>query len=42
MAVHLRKQETLDGYLKALRQISFTGNLDQLGNSRMFFFFVIE
>ena len=36
IAIDLNKQRTLDADLKAIQQISFTGNLDQNGNTTMF------
>ena len=35
--IDLSKQQALDADLKAKRQINFTGNLDQEGNTKMFF-----
>ena len=37
IAIDLNKQRTLDADLKAIQQIIFTGNLDQNGNTTMFF-----
>ena len=35
--IDLSKQQALNVDLKAKRQINFTGNLDQEGNTKMFF-----
>ena len=35
--IDLSKQQELDADPKALQQINFTGNLDRLGNTAMFF-----
>ena len=37
IAIDLSKQQALDGDLKAIQQINFTANLDQEGNTTMFF-----
>ena len=34
--IDLNKQQRLDADSKAIQQISFTANLDQYGNTRMF------
>ena len=36
-AIDLRKQQALDADPKAIQQISFNGNLDQPGNTTIFF-----
>ena len=35
--IDLRKQQALDADPKAIQQISFTGNLDRVGSTAMFF-----
>ena len=37
IAVDLSKQQALDADPKAIQQISFTGNLDRAGNTRIYF-----
>ena len=37
ITIDLSKQQELDADPKALQQINFTGNLDRLGNTAMFF-----
>ena len=37
IAIDLSKQQALDADLKAILQINFTANLDQEGNTTMFF-----
>ena len=37
IAIDLSKQQALDADLKAIQQINFTANLDQEGNTTMFF-----
>ena len=37
IAIDLSKQQALDADLKAVQQVNFTGNLDQAGNTTMFF-----
>ena len=37
IAIDLSKQQALDADPKAIQQINFTGNLDQAGNTTMFF-----
>ena len=37
IAKDLSKQQALDADPKAMHQITFTGNLDQAGNTTMFF-----
>ena len=39
IAIDLGKQQELDANPKAIQQINFSGNLDQPGNSTMFFIF---
>ena len=36
IAVDLNKQQTLDADPKAIQQVSFTGNLEQTGDTAMF------
>ena len=38
----LSKQQTLEADLKAIQQISFTGNLARDANANMITFFIIE
>ena len=35
--IDLSKQQALDTHPKAIQQISFSGNLEQTGNTTMFF-----
>ena len=37
MAIDLSKQQKFDADLRAIQQINFTGNLDQVGNTTVFF-----
>ena len=37
IAIDLSKQQALDADPKAIQQISFTGNLDRAGNTRIYF-----
>ena len=37
IAIDLRRQQVLDADPKAIQQINFTANLDQDGNTAMFF-----
>ena len=37
IAIDLRKRQALDADPKAIQQINFTANLDQNGNTAMFF-----
>ena len=37
IAVDLSKQQALDADPRAIQQINFTGNLDRVGNSRVYF-----
>ena len=37
IAIDLSKQQALDADLEAIQSISFTANLDQAGNTTMFF-----
>ena len=37
IAIDLSKQQELYADIKAIQQINFTGNLDQPGNTKMFF-----
>ena len=37
MAIDLSKQQALDADARAIRQINFNANLDQSGNTRIFF-----
>ena len=37
IAVDLSKQQTLDADPRAIRQINFTANLDEAGNTRIYF-----
>ena len=37
IAIYLSKRQALDADPKAIQQINFTGNLDQVGNTAMFF-----
>ena len=37
IAIDLSKQQALDVYPEAIQQINFTGNLEQKGNTPMFF-----
>ena len=37
IAIDLSKQKALDGDSEAIQQINFTGNLDQPGNTTVFF-----
>ena len=37
IAIELSKQQALDTYPRAIQQINFTTNLDQAGNTRIFF-----
>ena len=37
IAIDLSKQQALDADPSAIKQINFTGNLDRLGNTTMFF-----
>ena len=37
ITIDLSKQQEFDADPKALQQINFTGNLDRLGNTAMFF-----
>ena len=37
IAIDLSNQKALDTDPKAIQQINFTGNLDQAGNTTMFF-----
>ena len=37
IAIDLSKQQALDADLKAIQKINFTANLDQEGNTTMFF-----
>ena len=37
IALDLSKQQELDADPKTIQQINFTGNLDQAGNTKMFF-----
>ena len=37
IAIDLSKQQTLDFDPRAIQQINFTGNLDRLGNTSIFF-----
>ena len=39
IAIGLSTQQALDDDLRATQQINFTGNLDQTGNTTMFFIF---
>ena len=36
-AINLSKQQSLDADPRAIQQISFTANLDRVGNTTMFF-----
>ena len=38
-ATDLSKQQALDADPKAIEQISFTANLDRVGNTRVYFIF---
>ena len=37
LAIDLSKQQALDADPEGIQQVSFTGNLDQSGNTTMFF-----
>ena len=37
IATDLSKQQALDADRKGIQQINFTGNLEQFGNTKMFF-----
>ena len=37
IAIYSSKRQALDADPKAIQQINFTGNLDQVGNTTMFF-----
>ena len=37
IAIDLSKKQTLDADPKAIKEINFSGNLDQAGNTTMFF-----
>ena len=37
IAIDLNKQQALNGDPRAIQQINFTANLDQAGNTKMFF-----
>ena len=37
IAIYLSKRQALDADPKAIQQINFTGNLDQVGNTIMFY-----
>ena len=37
ITIYLSKRQALDADPKAIQQINFTGNLDQIGNTTMFF-----
>ena len=37
IAIYLSKRQALNADLKAIQQINLTGNLDQVGNTKMFF-----
>ena len=39
IAIDLSTQQALDADLRATQQINFTGNLDQTGNTTVFFIF---
>ena len=39
IAIDLIKQQALDAEPKAIQQVNFTGNLDQAGNTTIFFHF---
>ena len=42
IAINLSKQQALNADLKAMQQISFTGNLEREENSNITMFFLIE
>ena len=42
ITVDLSKQQALDAEPKAIQQINFTGNLEQAGNTTMFFIWLVN